>query len=242
MRYDDYGLIVLEQNDEQHPDPTEALNAFHGNRGDSCAETFRHLHLQIYLEDRTKRDAALLAYRQCKTATGYIRHPLCKWREGDFSGDQAKPMYLVLRAMLLGYERTEMEQYFFADSDWGKTGNGDLLSASMKGVIKRANGKQSNFSDFSLYSQIFAMTKIPFRWNDEKWWFESTESSSADWLNWYHGIIQAEMFGHTYMSLKAKNMADPAQVLAKIKSYYAVEKNAFVVELYEQAIKKTWGY
>ncbi|HEY0751998.1 MAG TPA: hypothetical protein VGD26_12635 [Chitinophagaceae bacterium] len=239
MRIDEFGLVVLEQNPEaSYPND----GGFHGNRGDSCAETGRLFHLLRFLE-REAPDVRKV-YEHLRTAKGFLRHPLCKWREDDQSSDQMKPLYLAVTSWGFHDLKLDIEHYLQKNKKFGifwTTGNGDPINASFWACIKRANNQQTSFHDLAHYLQAVAMERLPYRWNDEKKWFERMEGSSADYLNFLHAIIQAEYAGHTANSLKALKLVSPVKLLRKIMDYYRPEPNcSWVIDLYSSAISKLY--
>lgn len=239
MLIDKYRSIVLEQNPIGDP----------GRFGEGMAETGRWQHLEIFnkpdlIKEPFEVERVARTYRAFKVTGGYVRHPLSIWRENETSGDQLKPIYLMVNAWGLHEERLEIERHL--ESNFYRTGDGNLIHPSFWAAIKRANGLQNNFYDLAILGQVKLMQNLAYRWNDEQWkrreWpLEKTESSSADYLNLLHLIVQSEMFGSTWSSRKAKSLIDPKVMMSKIESYYAVEPNAFVLPLYAQAVKKIWS-
>lgn len=237
MIFDHYGFL----NSEKDPvgDP--------GRLGDSCANTFRWLQLAKYVGPKPDQPNVAMQshvrelYEWLKTNKGYVRHPESIWREDDFVGDQAKPLLMGLDAWGLWQEAQEVAKFHAF-----RYGNGDLVHPTFKASAARASGWPSWFWDISIYVQIVTMQKIPFRWNDEyfkqgRWPFERSEESSADWLNWFHMIIHAEMKGHTYWTRKAKAYASPREIASRITSYFSPEPNSeWLLELYLKAIIKAY--
>lgn len=223
-------MIVLNQNPPGDP----------GATGDSLGETGRELVLRHYLQPENNLSSRVRSvYEACHSKKGYVRHPETPWREPHMSSDNLKPFYICTDLWGTVDLRIEIEKHL-SDNSW-MTGNGTFINPGFFACIKRARGVPSNFWDFSFYGQAITMTKIPWRWSDSTKWFERSEGSSADYLNWFMSIIQAECKGHTPMSLKAKNSISPELLMRKVSDYYAPEKDAFVLDLYAQAVKKIWS-
>lgn len=224
MRWDNYGLIQMEQNPEGDP----------GNLGDSFAETFRVLTLEYFTGQRNPYDA-VQKYQAVRTPKGFVRHPDSPWREDDFSGDQFTPGYIALDIYGQTACRADMEAVVFLNS-W-RTGNNDLMPANFWAAKSRADGKPSWFKDLSILAQAYGMRYLPYRWNDEKRWFESTKNSSADYLNWIMLLVHAHVKGHTWATRRALRVFTRNELYGKVLDYYAPEPNAgWVLSLYFHAI------
>jgi hypothetical protein len=223
MKFDSHGLIVMEHVD------------FPGSVGDSCAETFRYFLLRRFLRignDEEKVEAALTA---TKTGAGLLRHPNAPWREDDFSCDQWLPRFLtlaVLRPQVLTEAIRIRAQRF-------RTGNGDLVSPVAFAAIIRFLRDKATWLDLTLWLQTF-LFQFPIRWNDERRWFEKSSESSSDYLNWFMYLIYTEIHGPSFWSVRAKKRVDPKILSQKVEHYYRGEPHAFVLPLYEEAIRKIW--
>lgn len=232
MKFDKYELIILEQNPEGDP----------GNLGDSFAEIFRWGVLSAFINKFEKFHELTLtiivnrlmnAYVRLTTPTGYLRHPDAPWREDTMTSDQLWPGVVALDLWEMKSFKTEIINRI-SNNKW-RTGNGDLISPPFLAAIKRP----SALHDLALLGQI-ALFKLPYRWNDERRWFEKNSNSSCDYLNFFIGLIHCEMRGHTWVSRLAKKLTKPKLLREKIESYYSSEPNAFVVPLYVRAIELMW--
>jgi hypothetical protein len=227
MKWDNYNLIQMEQNPPGDP----------GNLGDSFAETFRVMAL-VSLTDRDNPvtvQAFRDRYRQVRTAKGLVRHPDSPWREDDFSGDQFLPGYIAADLYCCRPEQIDMEAILFLN-EW-KTGNGNLAPLSFWAAKARANGKPSATRDLTLLLQAWGMKYLPFRWNDEKRWFESTKNSSADYLNWIISILHAKVRGHTWASKRALKVFTKDELCFRVLHYYSNEPNSgWAVRLWQDTI------
>lgn len=180
-----------------------------GNIGDSAAETGR---------------AAVLGVRglnlaQFRTDAGYVRHPTAPegWRESDFSNDQALPLYLGFHGapFLDLHLRSEMRDRY----------KGKLVPPGFRFSL-----------DGKLWAAAWAVRvqgwlfALPYRWSDSKRWFERMDSSSADFLNYFVTIVWLHRRGY--------RVKPRPETMDKIRSYYLVEPNAFIVEYYEKAMQE----
>lgn len=209
MRIDEYGTIELEQ------------CSWPGSIGDSCAETARYAHL-LMLNGEYRLPVLLNRFI---THTGYIRHPTAPdgWRESDFSSDQALPLYLALKRNAAIPELLQAESRL----RW-RTGNGQLVSPALFFAIRRLDVM---FSLVTL-AQV-ALFKLPWRWSDERHWFERSEGSSADYLNWLHCAV--------YCPRWIRRLISADLLKQKIADYYKPEPNsAFLLSLYNKIIEKYW--
>jgi hypothetical protein len=204
MYFDSRDAIVMEQNA-----PDDA-----GRFGDSCAETSRYR----LLMPRDEYNDSILQFR---TDKGYVRHPEAPWREDDFSGDQALPMYLALRHDKYYEQINEFEQRIKA-AGW-RTGNGDLLALTWISVFYRAQGKQSSLTDFPILAQAIWLRFFSRTYRD----------GGADHLNFFHVLLQAKREGHTTASKLARWLMPHERFMTVIREYYSVEPNAFVVDAYQ---------
>ena len=212
------GLVVLDQ------------CGFPGNIGDSCAETSRLYVLKRFVTGQVENEKEILS--QFITPKGIIRHPDSPWKEDDTSSDQVLPFVVAA---------TKWTEPIPGCLFFSRTGNGDLVTPNLLAVQKRALGKSSWFYDLSILGQSFIF-KIPFRWNDEKKWFESSKDSSCDYLNFVMALIQSnESNSITWPIRSAIKRTSKDLVLNKIKQYYLKEPNSEnLVSLYSLAIDKIW--
>jgi len=208
MKIDKYGCIVMEQNPEGDP----------GNLGDSCAETGRYQHLCRQLGET---DFTIYLGRFI-TDAGILRHPDSPWREDDTSSDQVLPLYLG------GTDLTKARVKIILQRAGYRTGNGDFINPKLFALIK----DNTFLLNISLAAQA-AIFKLPYRWNDEKKWFESTEGSSADYLNFIHAAL--------YASSWVRRLVSKEKLIERVQHYYRVEPNsAWVVDLYKRVIQEKW--
>lgn len=218
MKLDEYLTIVS----EEHDDSTE--DGFQGNRGESMAMTSRLADLQIvaleWYDPKIKVDLM-----QFVTPLGTIRHPLSKWRENDESSDQLIALYMVLRK---NGKSAPVRNRLIANG-W-RTGNGDLISPSFYCLIK----KRWTMLSITMYAQYLIMTKLPYRWNEErsnqnKWPIEKSSESSADFVNFIHLLYYAKPW--------LKKRVDAKLLKEKVRHYFSREPNVdFVIHLYDQFI------
>jgi hypothetical protein len=227
MKFDDYGLVVRELESD------ETQKGFDGNRGDSCAETFRWAHLVDYLGNRQNLSAP---YRAISTEKGYLRHPTTPWREDKFSFDQWVPLYLAVHGRIW---QQDCQKYI--DSNWWRTGNNNFVSPLYFTARRRAAKKANSLSDLPLLGMAIILRFSPIRWSDSKKWFESTKNASGDYLNFLHLLIQCETHGHTVVSKLAKWLTKKSTAMEKVIHYFLGEPDAFVVPLYEKALDKMYG-
>lgn len=216
MFFDTHGAVVM----EEVPYP--------GNIGDSCAETCRYRLLSgLTFEELLKLSTAFI------TPTGYIRHPTSPWGEDDFTSDQALPLYLLFA----GFDQTEWRDEFerrLKDAGW-KTGNGDYANLLFISAIYRAHQKQTWLTDLPILLQALAVRFIPYRWNEVAKWFERTEGSSCDWLNYFHVLNQGRRDTETITRKLAKLITPHSMVMTKIRSYYVNEPNSStLLEMYQR--------
>lgn len=217
MFIDDHGAINM----EQVPYP--------GSIGDSCAETCRY-----YLLSGLNFEQLFKVYEAFVTRRGYLRHPDAPigWREEDFTSDQALPLYLLFVSFDMQQWRDEFERRL-RDAGW-KTGNGDYVNLLFISVIYRAHGKQSWLTDLPILAQAAALRFLPYRWNEVTGWFERTEGSSCDWLNYFHVLNQSKR-SSTWASRLAIWLTPHAMIMEKVRSYYWVEPNSKdLVDAYER--------
>jgi hypothetical protein len=251
MRPDALNYIEMEKDPEGDP----------GRIGDACAETFRVRHLKFFLIFRKPVDElafkmakleVLTAYQGVRRDSGFLRHPALEnyvdkkgksWGVTDYTFDQGLPMYLCVWAYGLNTEGLEIEERW--EKKW-QTAPGKFLPPNYFVMKQRNGGWQSVVTDLPLLLQAWGMKYLPYRWSDDpnkKWYqrFEKMESSSADYLNWLHLILQAEYKGHTFISRRAKNAFTSGVVMGKIRAYYLPEPNSeWVVALYQQAIDQVY--
>jgi hypothetical protein len=202
MKIDEFGCLVME-----HSSPE-------GNLGDSCAETGRLEHMLMVLGEPSQ--CSMFPFL---TDKGYVRHPNAIWREDDFSSDQALPFYLVTKNRPLGIQ---MHQRIQA-AGW-KTGNGTFVSPGFYALLK-----DSQFLINQTLAAQALIFKFPWRWSDSKKWFEKSEGSSADYLNWIHAAAYAYPW--------VRNMIPKQRLKDKVIDYYDSEPySIWVVELYERFI------
>lgn len=210
MKYDDYSCIIMEH------------VGFPGNVGDSCAETSRYKNLLMY----TGRPQHLEPLQQFITDKGYVRHPDSPWREDDFSSDQALPLYLALKKFKHVSPAAEQMKARIKDAGW-KTGNGDFISPLFYALL--VENKTLLFIALMTQALLF---KFPWRWNDEKHWFESTKGSSCDYLNWFHAALEIDS------SKWRRRMISDDKLIEMVKHYYAGEpRSDWVVNQYIEAIR-----
>lgn len=198
MIFDSYGCIVMDG-----PDP--------GHLGDSCAETSRWVCLGGELDSKI--------LEQFISHHGYLRHPdapygpprsLHSWRESDMSSDQLLPLLMAaqkINPMLAETIKARLQ------STW-MVGPGHIAPPAL---LALAYGNLWWFKQLTqLQTYIF---KIPWRWSDSKKWFERTEGSSADFLNYFISIVYLKRHGIVVKY-------DVEKVREKIVSYYANQVNS----------------
>lgn len=237
MKFDQYGLIEMEQ------------NGWPGSIGDSCAETFRYFHLMsFYPNVNSLAVNVAVALSRVITTKGLLRHPTApyhddkgnSWREDAFSFDQWAPLFLGAEAW--GFEFSCKHFQGGIERNLFRTGNNQFVPLTYFTIWGRHYQSYGVVWDIPLYLQGLAMKYFPWRWNDGTKKIENTKNSSADWLNFVHILLQAERLGHTKLSLKTKKMFDAKEILEKIRNYYEPEPNSnWLVELYEPIIVRVFG-
>lgn len=215
MIIDKYNTLVMEHC--SHP----------GNIGDSCAETSRYQHLlNILGEFGPKLDLNAFV-----TESGFVRHPTApekddngdSWRETDFSGDQALPLFLAADNQL----RSKLF-YSLKKAGW-RTGNGDLMAPIFLGLVTQKKW----LVNLCIVGQAL-LFKLPWRWSDRYNRFEEMKDSSADYLNFIHASI--------YASSWARKLVLKSTLKRKVADYYAVEQNSeFLIAAYERVIDEYWS-
>jgi hypothetical protein len=219
MFFDMHGYIAMEQNAPSDP----------GRYGDSCAETCR-AELLLCMNDHEVIKGFI-------TDKGYVRHPDSPWREDDFSGDQALPLYLYFVQFGMDFERIQFEQRL-RENGW-KLGNGDFVSFQLMSVMLRANDKQSAVSDLVLLGEILILRWLPWRWSDAEKKLENATNHSADWLNYYHSLAYSITVRPTWVSKLAAWLTPVGLLVTKVKDYYKPEPNSeWLVDLYETVAKR----
>lgn len=217
MIFDSYGCLRMEQ------------CAFPGSVGDSCAETSRLAILTAYLDKDTSHRGVLLNFF---SQFGVLRHPDSPWRENDTSGDQVMPLLIALHVSGLYANAEALMQ--------PRTGNGDLVSPLLYATQKRFSGKASWFWDLAALGQAL-ISKLPFRWSDDKRRFTQSSDSSCDYLNLLMYIIYAKMVsGETWPVKLARYLVGYSIFAEKISKYYAPEPNPFVVLYYIRALDEIY--
>lgn len=212
MKVDEYGCLITEHDTD--PD---------GARGDSCSETSRLWHIQYRLNLIGVNQSVNLSPFQ--TPYGFVRHPLSKWREDDFSSDQALPLFICYRI------RPSPEQAFMFDvikSNWFRTGNNNLVAPVLLGFLMNWLW----FVNICVFVQALIF-KLPYRWSDSTKWFEKTDDVSGDYLNFIHCAF--------YCSPWVREMIPKSVLKAKVWAYYLPEPNShWLVELYYEFLERYW--
>ena len=198
-------------------------------RGDSCAETARFLYLKLHLDNT--ENLPLVNVTSFRTEKGYVRHPdpmmPLDWREGDFSCDQALPLYLTY-IMLFPRMAEEMKARI-QKAGW-RTGNGTLISPMFYAILKG----NKFLLNLAVAGQAL-LFRVPFRWSDSKKAFESSQDASGDYLNWWMGAMQASSW--------ARNLVPPSVLISKVEHYYRNEpNNSTILALYSNSIRRTYGF
>lgn len=207
MKFDKYHTIEMEQCGAP------------GNTGDSMAETSRVAKISAIGPPPWHRPD-LMAF---VTERGFIRHPDSPWREDDMTSDQMVPFYLASRERFPNLKKL-IESRLKA-AGW-RTGNGDLISPVFWSILKR----KRTMTVFCLWTQA-KLFKFPWRWSDSKKWFEKTEGSSGDYLNWF--IIAL------LVPKEAKKYIKREVLWQKIQDYYKPEPNCeWVLDLYAVALQR----
>jgi hypothetical protein len=229
MKIDEYGCIEMEH------------VSWPGSIGDSAAESARYEHLRMLLGNYV----SVVNLERFVTPLGYVRHPTApgegafgeengkpspSWRETDFSGDQALPLYLAWRRGT-NFTRSEQMKARIKSAGW-RTGNGDFVSPGFFGILIESD----IISSASLLVQAL-LFKLPYRWSDSKKWFERNDDSSGDYLNFFHAAVYAPRPVRWLLT----KLVPKELLLKKIVSYYDPEPSVWwLLELYEKAIKEYW--
>lgn len=201
MKYDEFGCIIREQYAPGHP----------GDLGDSCADTARLAVIDLF----TRADLT-----RFRTTLGYIRHPNSPWIEDDFTGDQALPLLMAYDLYEPGYPgyATEMRRRLAS----GRTGNGDLLSPGLWGVV---TGRLW-VAAIACVVQAFLFL-IPIRWSDSndapglQW-----GGDEGDYLNWIALLDYLWWREIRWPSRICYRIRTPRTVMDKVSRYYANQPNS----------------
>ncbi len=195
-----------------------------GSIGDSFPESARYEHLKQLLGNYKLE----CNFDQFITPLGYVRHPDVPddWKEKDTSSDVLTVPFIMFKRMQ-DPRADEMKKRI--KSAGYKTGNGDFVSLGFFAELTESN----LLRNCGVLSQI-AIFKLPYRWSDSKKWFERTESSSGDYLNFIHVAV--------YTPKWVRRLINPDQLLQKVRDYYKPEPNSEeVIDLYAKVIKQYWG-
>lgn len=215
-----YGYIELNQTDRP------------GSIGDSLAYTSQYITI-AYVAGKLGDKINLFAFVSEK---GPLRHPDSPWRENDTSGDQVYPLIAAsaLTQPVLSYRVIKQ----IKDAGY-RTGNGDKIPPGMYGQIRRAQRKNALWvSDLPIFIQALFF-KIPIRWSDSKKWFEKSEGSSSDYLNFINALAFAKAEDNITWPMKLAMKLIPKQkVLEKVKDYFKPEPNVqWLLDLYKEALE-----
>lgn len=224
MYIDNYGTISMEQCE------------FPGSIGDSAAESGRYAVL-AYINGNFQSGIKLQAFL---TPSGVIRHPQSPWGVSDTSTDQIVP--LIAASTLLEPKITDTIIQQIKDNGY-KVSNGNLINPGVLANIKRHTGSTfQSVYDIAFLGQAF-MFKLPFRWSESKHWFEKTEGSSSDYLNFTNGLLLAKIRGGlTFPQKLTLKLIKKEEILQKIKNYYKPEPNSeWLIKEYEQALEKLYN-
>jgi hypothetical protein len=187
-----------------------------GNLGDSASETARLINLEglLGLKSIAKIDYLI-------TEKGYVRHPEVpdNWKEQDFSNDQAQVLFMVMNK---DQKAQFIDRLYKAKF---RLGNSDFVSPFLIAEIYDSQFLRTLF----LLIQLLIFF-IPFRWSDRWNRFEPSTDSSADYLNFTHIAFKSPKW--------FRRLVSKQKLKDKIAHYYSPEPDAFVVDLYNQAIDK----
>lgn len=159
-------------------------------------------------------DGVILGLDVFKTDLGFVRHPTAPegWRESDFSGDQALPLLM--------------------------TGGGDSRIAFKNVGCFLVYFKAHNLLFVATLIQAL-LFKVPLRWDDGRKRFESGESSSADYLNFFMCMLFLHRRGSKLPLIKW--LVPRERVEGKVAAYYLSEPNsAWVTKLYFKRISEVY--
>jgi hypothetical protein len=202
-----------------------------GSTGDSCAETGRYITLSYLIGEDPEIN--LFPFM---TDKGFLRHPETLWREDDFTSDQMAPFLSaasLTQPLLAGIAVNRIK-----NAGW-KTGNGDYITPGLLASIKRVqNSKIQWIYDLAFLGQALIF-KLPIRWSDSKRWFERSEGSSADYLNFLNGIAFAKAKKKLTWPMKlALKLTGKAKIMSKVEDYYFVEPNSqWILDIYKKALE-----
>ncbi len=228
-------LMVMEQNPKGDP----------GNLGDSCAESGRYYNLVRFLR-RSKPNGSPITvvplFKFFITDKGILEHPDSMWREDDTSGDQVLPLFLATyQAAECGQVAEQVRRYIISNG-W-RTGNGKLCSPMLWATINSYFGLMG----WCLLAQAY-LFKLPWRWSDSKKWFERSEGSTADYLNWFAAQIFLQRNDkESWASKKAMRSVGVGRCFVKCRDYYLKAKKTpndtylpepncdWVLQLYEMS-------
>ncbi len=203
MKIDELGCLISE-----NPN-----NDFDGARGDSFAESGRLDHMNFRLGLPTQCN--MTAFR---VPEGWVRHPLCKWDYKDTSTDQYLPGFLALNPIYAEVMKSELK------ANWYRLPNGQLINPGFYALLK---GNQWLINQ-TLAAQA-VIFKFPYRWSDEKRWFEKSANSSCDYLNWIH----ASLYAYPWV----RNMIPKDTLKQKVRDYYNPEANSdWLIQIYDRFI------
>lgn len=212
MKFDNYGLLIREQNAADDP----------GRLGDSCAETSR-LALADLIQNRYVNP--LWELPKFVTPLGTIRHPDSPWRENDMSSDNELPLYMASRQAC--FAQTGFIKQKVISRGW-KTGNGDFISPGYFAEIV-----DSQVLRCMLLIVQVALFYIPIRWSDASRSFERNDASDG-YLQW---MLTACLAPPWVRKLLSKD-----KLKQKIAAYYSPEPNsAWLVNIYNGVIERFWA-
>lgn len=227
MRFDDDLLLVSE------------VSSYPGSHGDSCANTAR---FQILTNGPTAH-----VLNKFFVNEGQVRHPSLygyvsdkgeSWSYDDFSVDQWIPLFIA--TMLYEPILAKRMLVKLVENKW-RVGDGTLINVMFISIFARAARKSSWFKDLPILIHALG-TLIPWRWSDADKRIESSEGSSADYLNWFLSVMYAHRTKSNTLSIKlSKLIITETKLLAKIKDYCRIEPDGeWLVALYETSIKEVY--
>lgn len=219
MILDNYNFIIMEQNLTTDP----------GRLADSLAETSRYIVLAFV--NGQKLDINLHYF---VTDKGLLRHPLSPWGVEDTSLDQIYPLIAAAALISPNELRSKIDSFISGT----KIYNGKIVTPGFKAQLNRSKDNSTPWiDDLALLGQALIF-KLPFRWSDNKKWFEWSSGSSSDYLNYVNGLAFAKIKGETWPLKLARFIISKDKILGKIHEYYIPEPNVkWLLDEYEKALK-----
>lgn len=228
--FDENGLIISDSGGGAPP----------GSYGDSMAETGRYFCLFRAANPNVELDQSVLA--RFKTSTGsYVRHPSLILYNLDKSwlpsSDQMLPYFLAC-------PRAEQEKIFdsIMNAGW-RTPDGNIgLPTLIATAFSRQLGRAIWQTDWPVLLEAMILRFLPFRWSDDKKWFEraSLSATCKDYLNFAILLLTIDKKDDTMITWLARKVISPEDTLKAVVEYYKDEpiKGVDQVGLWQKVLIK----